>query len=266
MVSCFKTDMTLGASIVIATYNGANYLDDQMRSILAQISSHDEVIVMDDHSSDDTRAIVAHYGREHANIKLLANERNIGVRATFERLLSVATKDTLILSDQDDIWIDGRRDRMIEALRHQGCVAVLANARILTEDGAERTFFPEARSPNVDSIAQNYFRNNFIGCCMAIRREVLELALPFPATISMHDWWLGSCAIALGRVRYLAEPSLFYRRHTNNQSAGKRRSWRIVIKDRMGNLRALVVLWRRVLHRRLTGRRLRNALSVGGDV
>ena len=259
------TNMMQSVSILVATYDGAAYLDDQLRSIVAQASPDDEIIVMDDCSSDDSRAIVARYERDHPNLRLVANRHNIGVRATFERLLGIATRDAVILSDQDDIWIDGRRDKMIEALSRDGCVAVLANALVLTEDGAERTFFTEEQWPNVHSIAQNYFRNNFIGCCMAVRREVLKLALPFPATISMHDWWLGSCAIALGEVRYLAAPSLLYRRHTSNQSAGTRRLWRIVAKDRAGNLLALAALLRRVLGLRLAKRRSRGLLSAGQD-
>lgn len=259
------TNMIQSVSILVATYNGAVYLDDQLRSIVAQASPDDEIVVMDDCSSDDSRAIVARYERDHPNLRLVANDHNIGVRATFERLVSIANREAIILSDQDDIWIDGRRDQMIEELRRDGCVAVLTNALVLTEHGAERTFFTEKQLPNVHSIAQNYLQNNFIGCAMAIRREVLELALPFPATISMHDWWLGSCAIAWGEVRYLEAPSLLYRRHTNNQSAGARRSWHIVAKDRAGNLLALAALLRRVLRLRLARRQSQRLPSAGRD-
>ncbi len=259
-------NMMQSVSILVATYNGAIYLDDQLRSIVAQASPDDEIIVMDDCSSDDSRAIVARYERNHPNLRLVANDHNIGVRATFETLLRIATKEAVILSDQDDIWIDGRRDQMIEELRRDGCVAVLTNALVLTEHGAERTFFRKEHSPNVHSILKNYIHNNFIGCAMAIRRDVLELALPFPATISMHDWWLGSCAIALGEVRYLRSPSLLYRRHTSNQSAGTRRLWHIVLKDRAGNLLALAALLRRSLDLRIARRQSRNSPSAGRDL
>jgi glycosyltransferase involved in cell wall biosynthesis len=237
-------------SILVAVYNGSAYIDEQLRSVVSQISPGDEVIVMDDCSSDSSPDIVARYEREHPNVRLIRNERNRGVRATFEGLLNAASRDIILLSDQDDIWIDGRKDRMVAALQQDGCVAVLANALVLTTRGVERTFFPEAHQPNVASITQNYIRNNFIGCCMAFRREVLRLALPFPARISMHDWWIGSCAITLGEVRYVAEPSLLYRRHSSNQSAGTRRSWRAVAKDRGGNLLALAALFLRAVRLR----------------
>jgi glycosyltransferase involved in cell wall biosynthesis len=251
------TDTRQGVSILIATYNGAAYIDEQLKSIVMQASSNDEIVIMDDSSSDNSVAIIAHYASNHPNIRLVRNERNVGVRATFERLLGAATKNIVILSDQDDIWIDGRRDRMVESLRHDGCVAVLANALVLTERGVERTFFSEAQPPNVTSLTQNFVRNNFIGCCMAFRREVLNLALPFPRSISMHDWWLGSCAIALGNVRYIAVPLLLYRRHSNNQSASRRRSWRVVAKDRGGNLRALGALLARTARLRRSQNKLR---------
>lgn len=236
--------MDSGVSIILATYNGAAYLDEQLRSILGQVTADDEVIVMDDCSSDESRTIVARYVETNPNLRLIENSRNKGVKATFEALLAAAMHDVIFLSDQDDIWLEGRKDRMVEALQRGGCVAVLANALVMTERGVERPFFPVP--PNVGSIVGNFVRNNFIGCCMAIRRETLELALPFPRRISMHDWWLGTVAMAVGEVRYVAEPSLLYRRHGSNQSAGTRRAWKAVARDRIGNLLALLVLWRRV--------------------
>lgn len=242
--------MTEGVSILVATYNGATYLDEQLRSILEQVTTDDEVIVIDDCSSDDSVAIVARYIDSHANLRLVENDRNVGVKATIEALLRAATREIIFLSDQDDIWVEGRKNRMVETLRHDGCVAVLANALVMTERGVERPFFPV--SPDVRSIFGNFVQNNFIGCCMALRREVLTLALPFPPGISMHDWWLGTAAMALGDVRFLPEPSLLYRRHGSNQSAGRRRAWQVVAKDRGGNLLALAVLVRRLVHLRAT--------------
>ena len=236
-----------GVSIIMATFNGARYVDDQLQSILAQATPSDEVIIADDCSTDGTYAILVDYAQRYPTIKVVRNRRNAGVRTTFETLLSLCTREVVFLSDQDDIWTEGRKDRMLDALRHCGYVAVLANAFVMTERGIEGSFFSDARNPNVRSIGSNFFRNNFIGCCMAFRREVLEIALPFPASISMHDWWIGTCAMALGEVRYLAAPSLLYRRHSANQSSGTRRRWSVVLKDRGGNLLALAALLRRVM-------------------
>jgi glycosyltransferase involved in cell wall biosynthesis len=236
-----------GVSIVMATYNGAKYIREQLDSILVQASPGDEIIVLDDGSSDDTLAILSDYAARHVSLTALRNEHNLGVRGTFEKLLGLATKDVIFLSDQDDIWVEGRKSQMLDQVRRDGCVAVLANSLIMTEQGIGKPFFDEARAPNLDSVWRNFAKNSFIGCCMAFRREVLAVALPFPATISMHDWWLGTCAMTMGEVRYVAAPSLLYRRHSSNQSSSSRRSWRVVARDRWGNLLALATLWRRRL-------------------
>lgn len=236
-----------GVSILIATYNGATYLAEQMDSILAEVALNDEIFVVDDASSDETFEILLRYAARFPAVTVIRNDRNVGVKKTFERLLDLSTKDIVFLSDQDDVWISGRRARMIEAVESEGCVAVLTNSLIVTEQGVGRSFFREGYRPDVGSVARNFTHNNFIGCCMAFRREVLAVALPFPATISMHDWWIGSCAIAIGKVSYLEAPSLLYRRHGSNQSPSTRRSLRVVLGDRYGNLRALGSLLTRVI-------------------
>lgn len=236
-----------GVSILIATYNGATYLAEQMDSILAEVALDDEIFVVDDASSDETLEILLRYATRFPALTVIRNDNNVGVKKTFERLLGLSTKDIVFLSDQDDVWIAGRKARMIGALELEGCVAVLTNSLIMTEQGVGRSFFPEGSRPNVGSVARNFTHNNFIGCCMAFRREVLAVALPFPATISMHDWWIGSCAIAIGKVCYLDAPSLLYRRHGSNQSPSTRRSLRVVLGDRYGNLRALGSLLTRVI-------------------
>lgn len=242
--------MTGGVSILMASYNGSAFIDEQLQSITAQLSPQDELIVIDDGSSDRTIDIIVDYVRRFENMRLIENPRNLGVRKTFEALIVESRNEIVFLSDQDDVWIDGRKARMVEALHQNNCVAVLSNAVILTEKGVGRNFFPGDQDPDVGSIARNFIRNNFIGCCMAFRRDVATVALPFPRNISMHDWWIGSCAMALGKVCYLAEPTLLYRRHGGNQSAGTRRPWRVVMRDRRGNLLALVTLLGRLLRLR----------------
>lgn len=236
-----------GVSILIATYNGATYLAEQIDSILTEVAPDDEIVVVDDASSDETFEILLRYAARYPTVTVIRNDKNIGVQKTFERLLGLSTRSIVFLSDQDDVWVAGRKTRMIEALAHEGCVAVLTNSLIMTEQGIGRTFFQKGHRPDVGSISRNFTRNNFIGCCMAFRREVLAVALPFPATISMHDWWIGSCAMAIGKVCYLEDPSLLYRRHGSNQSPSTRRSLRVALGDRYGNLRALRFLLARVI-------------------
>ncbi|RZK33118.1 MAG: glycosyltransferase [Hymenobacter sp.] len=160
-----------GVSILMATYNGATYLTQQMDSILAEVALGDEIFVVDDASSDETFEILLRYATKFPAVTVIRNDNNIGVKKTFERLLGLSTKDIVFLSDQDDIWIAGRKACMISALESEGCVAVLTNSLIMTEQGIGRSFFPEGARPDVGSVARNFTRNNFIGCCMAFRHR-----------------------------------------------------------------------------------------------
>lgn len=235
-------------------YNGSRFIVEQLESILSQASADDEIIILDDRSSDESYAIVKAMEGRHANLKVLQNARNLGVVKTFEALLPLATKDVIFLSDQDDIWTEGRKAQMLKAMCGHGDVAVLANSCIYVDGERVREFFANGHRPDTSSIAGNFLKNNFIGCCMAFRREVLALALPFPGSISMHDWWLGSCAMATGRVVYCDRPALLYRRHSANLSPDTRRKWLPIIKDRSGNLLALTVLLTRSIILKLKGK------------
>ncbi|HEX7396891.1 MAG TPA: glycosyltransferase, partial [Propionibacteriaceae bacterium] len=90
-------------SVCMATYNGARYLRLQLDSILDQLGPDDELLVQDDGSSDDTPEIIRSY--DDPRIQLVANERNLGVIATFERCLARARHDIVFLADQDDEWL-----------------------------------------------------------------------------------------------------------------------------------------------------------------
>ena len=231
-----------GVSIVLALHNGSKFISEQLDSILLQITDRDELIVMDDFSSDNSLEIVEAYRLNWPTLRVIRSERNLGVVKTFEALLGLVQRDVIFLSDQDDIWIEGRLDRMVGELNKKSAVAVLSNSRIYVDGLVRNQFFSEHRPPNVCSVTSNFYRNNFIGCCMAFRRDVLALALPFPKKVSMHDWWIGSCAMVTGSVVYSKEPTLLYRRHSNNLSPDKRRSINSVLRDRLVNAFALISL------------------------
>ena len=84
-------------------------------------------------------------------------------------------------------------------------------------------------------------RNRYLGCAMAVRRTVLNAALPIPASVPMHDMWLGLIANGLGRVAYLPLPYLQYRRHDANVSPSRRQSWHRMIRWRVTLLSAVVI-------------------------
>ena len=104
----------VSVSVCLATYNGARFLRAQIDSILPQLGTGDELLVSDDGSTDDTLAVLATYGNR---LRLVGTSRAGGVVRNFERALAAACGDLVVLSDQDDVWLEGRLDLVRERLR-----------------------------------------------------------------------------------------------------------------------------------------------------
>lgn len=239
-------------SVCMATYNGGRFLREQLDSILRELEAHDELLIVDDCSTDGTDETVREYASLDSRIGFFVNSHNQGVRRTFARAISLARNEIVFLSDQDDVWRPGKVASALALFsENEKIVAVLTNAMVRFEGEVEKEklLFSETYRPRFGLISQ-FVRNDFIGCCMCFRRRILEAALPFPSWISMHDWWLGSVAVSFGEVRFDPKPGIIYRRHGANASPGRRRAIRVVLVSRLKDLAALAVLmWRRVAAR-----------------
>lgn len=208
-------------SVALVSYNGAKYLKRQLDSILGQLGEQDELIVSDDGSSDGTVSLVEEYQRGDSRVRLLTGPGQ-GIKKNVEYALSHARGQYIFLADQDDIWLEGKVERVLRAFGHQGAAVVVHDARVFAgEDSSDicmESFF-EFRSSGA-GIFKNIIKNSYIGCCMAFRRELLEAILPIPAQIEMHDQWIGILGdYYAGKSYFLAEPFLLYRRHGENNSS-----------------------------------------------
>lgn len=207
-------------SVCMCTYNGARFLREQLESILMQLGPQDELIVVDDGSRDSTVAVLQSLG--DSRLRLYRNERNLGPARSFERALALAQGDRVFLADQDDVWLPGKVPAMVDAL-NEADLAV-SDCRVVDEalNELHPSFFARQRSG--PGLLRNLARNTYLGCCIALRRELLQVALPFPARLPMHDWWLGLVAEAFGRVVFVAQPLVLYRRHGANASTAAQAS------------------------------------------
>jgi len=232
-------------SICIATYNGSQFINQQLLSIFPQLRSGDEILIADDGSSDDTVEQALALGHQ---IRIVSSVRVGGVVANFERVLGAACGDGVVLCDQDDVWLPGRLDAIRSAL--EANQLVLINGEVVDEHLQYRgqTVF---QAVGVRSgFWTNLLKNSFIGCCMAFRRELLERVLPFPHGVPWHDWYIGLVAERTGSITRLPQVSMLYRRHGANFSPTgekSRNSFWQKLRMRFAVMRAVLIALRRPL-------------------
>jgi len=212
-------------SVCMATYNGSRYIKRQLLSILCQLGGSDEIILVDDCSSDATLEVVERLG--DSRIKIYRNGSNEGVLRTFERAIRLASGDIIFLSDQDDIWYPEKVGKFLQVFNGQPDVTlVLSDAKVINDrdEVIAKSFF-EARGGFSPGIWHNIARNKYLGCAMAFRRSMVDKFLPFPKDIPMHDMWIGCINSIYGKPSFLDMPLMGYRRHQRNASPARRRGF-----------------------------------------
>lgn len=220
--------MTLpSVSVALCTYNGAAFVDAQLRSIRAQTLPPAEIVVSDDGSTDTTVAVVESALAGGPEARVLRNESPLGVVANFQQAVSATHGELIALSDQDDLWLPQKLERMATRFADDPALLFLfTDARLIDGVGrpAGASLFEslEVARGDRDAIhAGEAFRvllrrNLATGATVVFRRSLLEAALPFPAEW-VHDEWLAILAAALNGVDLLDEPLTEYRRHGSNQ-------------------------------------------------
>lgn len=205
-------------SVVLAAFEGEKYIEQQVHSILRQLNGEDELIISVDPSQDHTEATLQRLKDDDSRIQILKGPGQ-GVVKNFENGLRRAKNPIVFLSDQDDVWKDGKVESIVREFDNP-CVTCVVHDCSITDQNlnvVEDSYFTMHRSR--PGFVRNILRNSFIGCCMAVGKDVIDAALPFPENIPMHDQWLGITAARKGTCIFLKQNLLFYRRHESNVSS-----------------------------------------------
>ncbi|MCE5232745.1 MAG: glycosyltransferase family 2 protein [Xanthomonadaceae bacterium] len=239
----------LTISVALCTYNGAAYLDAQLDSLLGQQRRPDEIVIADDGSADDTRARLrafrARAAQRGVEVVLIENAANLGYVRNFEQALAAARGALQFPCDQDDVWRADKLARMAaEFERRPDLLLLHSDARLVDAQGhaTGMTLFRalEARRAELDALhAGRGFdvllrRNLVTGATVALRRELLAAARPFPPEL-VHDEWLALIAAATGTVDAIEDTLIDYRQHGGNQIGIRRRG----LADKFEDLRRL---------------------------
>lgn len=218
-------------SVAMAFYNGAKYIDEQIRSILENMGEEDELVISVDDASDGSEEILNDWAKTDTRINIIQGPGK-GVVKNFENAMRHCHGDIIFLSDQDDVWKKDKIKKIEKIFEDSKVTAVVHNAEIVDENLSpllETTF--QWRDSGV-GFWKNMKKNSYIGCCMAVRRSALKRILPIPDNIWIHDQWIGLLSEQLGKVVFLEEPLIDYRRHGGNVTELTHGSIKSMIKKR----------------------------------
>lgn len=203
--------------VLMSTYNGERFIDEQVRSILAQLPTNGLLMIRDDGSCDSTVDKIRAF--EDPRIRLACGY-NKGFAHSFLTLLGEAPADAelLMFSDQDDVWLPEKIDRAWLHLRPLAAQpALYCSAQMLVDERLRplQATPPWPRGPSFPSALSE---NIVTGCTAAINRPAIKLLqrAGVPDGVYFHDWWLYLVVSTFGTVVVDDVPTLLYRQHGAN--------------------------------------------------
>ena len=213
-----------GVSVLLITYNGSDFINEQLISIINNLTKNDELVVIDDKSTDDTvRSVTALLDQCHFNTKLHVNYDNLGIQKNISKGIRLASNDIIVFSDQDDIWLDNKIKSVKKAFQNDLALYV-HNAKYFGNRfqniNGETSFEHLKISKN---LFRNLIRNQYIGCCMAINKRYFEIEVLNKIEKSvMHDWYL-ACYVMKNKLRIKIDNQIhiLHRRHAKNLTPKK---------------------------------------------
>jgi rhamnosyltransferase len=200
----------------MATFNGASYIEDQMQSLIAQSFSGWNLIIHDDGSTDGTLDVLRNYVEKDKRIKIIEDGIQLkSASANFLYLLKHSTAQYIIFCDQDDIWMPAKLEQLlIEIEKESGPAAVYCNSYLFTGKKISRKM---ATLYERSDLKNTLFLNSGVqGSCLMFNRQLLEIILPFPAYVQMHDHLVTLAAATFGKLKYIDKSLMYYRQHDRN--------------------------------------------------
>lgn len=225
-------------SIIMATYNGGQYLSEQIKSILRQSYKEWQLIIRDDGSGDTSLDVIKEYVRRYPEkIRLITDgDGNIGASQNFLRLLSHADTDYVMFCDQDDVWLPDKIEITFNKMReiekefgadipvliHTDLKVVDKNLDIISDSFWK---FQHLEPQEGKSLNRLLVQNVITGCTVMINKGLKNKLKLLPEQTLMYDWWISLVAAAFGKIDYVSTATILYRQHDNNDVGAK--EWRL---------------------------------------
>lgn len=207
-------------TILLATFNGARFLSEQLWSLSAQTDPHWRLIVSDDGSTDETRRIVSTFAEHVSQEVTLIDGPKRGFAANFAHLIASAPtgRGAVLFCDQDDVWLPTHIERAVSALAEDDPTLYGARTTVTNRDLKPLGY---SRLPRLPLGFSNALVQSFAGGnTMALNAagfDLLRRATSKAPDFASHDWWMYQIVSGCGgRIIYDPEPTTLYRQHSDN--------------------------------------------------
>lgn len=227
-----KSKDNIEVAILMATYNGARFIRDQIHSIQQQTYTKWKLYVQDDLSTDDTLNIVQELAATDERICILPNNQKFGAMQNFAHLMQKVEADYYFFADQDDIWFPDKIGMslkvMLEKEKGNGNKPIIVHTDLKVVDAQLNELSPSLWqmlriSPQLLRTFNSLTAHCLLtGCAMTFNRKLRDICLPLPQEAIMHDTWLGLMTYKNGGIICeISRPSMLYRQHGNNTLGAK---------------------------------------------
>lgn len=224
--------------ILLATYNGAAYLDEQLASIEAQTYSNWRLFARDDGSTDRTPEILAAFQARHPEKVTIVRDEdgNVGLVRNFSRLMEVSTAPYAAFCDQDDVWLPEKLSVSLERMReleaeHGADKPLLVFTDLTVVDEGLKVIHPSfwryqsLKPERCNELNRLLLQNVVTGCTTLMSRSLVEKAVPIPKSAVVHDWWVALVSAGFGRAASVPRSTVLYRQHAKNLIGARANTW-----------------------------------------
>ena len=212
-------------SIVIATYNGMKYIDGLLDSIRLQEEPADEVVIVDDCSSDGTFEFVDNYIKNNNldNWNIYRNKNNIGWKANFREGFRLSQGDIVFLCDQDDIWMPYKVAEMKAAMEADSNIQLLVSNYSVIDMGRKEKVRVIGLNRDDCSIEKKRLRYSSLsvmrpGCTYCARRDLINFLWEHDNVDAPHDAMLWGYATITDALYLYNRKTIQFRRHVESAS------------------------------------------------
>lgn len=224
--------------VLLSTYNGEQFLNQQLKSLVAQQNVDLNILIRDDGSIDSTVSIIEKFIRKYPQFIQLYIGENKGAKASFFDLLEKAAEhsndfDFVAFCDQDDVWMGEKLISAVKTLendKNNNSMPMMycSATQMVQSDLRKLAVWPQPPRQPI-SIYNALVENIAVGCTTVLNREAVRLlAANIPTHITdviMHDWWAYICVSTSGKVVFDENPHILYRQHANNALGGGTDNW-----------------------------------------